>query len=247
MKKILSKVLLLQAFLISCLWVSAHAITRYTVHAGIIYLAVNPNSNDSLAGRKGEPGKTMLTESLVSFNADYMSHEIDLKWNVAKGKEFDHFFIERSTDGASFEKIGEVKAVVSGPQEYAFADYVKPAVARKNDLFYRIRQFSPENTSTYSKVLIVRMYNTKSVTAVSVTPDPALNDILVNVQLKEKSFVVMTVKDQHGDQIMKKAAHADDGANSFSLEGTSGLRPGTYMLEVIINSNERMTIQLIKS
>jgi hypothetical protein len=193
-------------------------------------------------------GKTVLTENLISFNAEYMSHEIDLHWNPGKGKIFTHFIVERSLDGNSFEKVGEVNASdKNSSQDYSFADYVKPSVARKNDLYYRLKQTDENNTSAYSKVLIVRMYNTKSVTAVSVTPDPTVNDILVNVQLKENSFVAMTVKNKDGDLIMKKTAHAENGANSFSLDGTSKLQPGTYQLEVIINSNERLTMQLIKS
>ncbi|MBS1933786.1 MAG: hypothetical protein JST96_07285, partial [Bacteroidetes bacterium] len=175
-------------------------------------------SRDTVADAKSN-GKTVLSESMISFNAEYMSHEIDLHWNPGKGKNFTHFIVERSLDGNSFEKVGEVTAPDknSSSQDYSFADYVKPSVARKNDLYYRLKQTDENNTLVYSKVLIVRMYNTKSVTAVSVTPDPTINDILVNVQLKENSFVAMTVKNKDGDLIMKKTAHADSGANSFSL------------------------------
>jgi hypothetical protein len=203
---------------------------------------------DTSAAGKTNFVKTVLTERLVSFNADYMSHSIDLHWNVAGGNHFAHFYIERSFDGTTFEKVGDVNGNdETTAQDYSYIDYVKPAVARKNDIFYRLKQVDASQHADYSKMLIVRMYNTKSVTAVSVTPDPSVNDILVNVQLKENSFVAITVRDEKGSQIMKKTTHADLGANSFSLDGTSKLKPGSYMLEVIINSNERMTMQLIKS
>jgi hypothetical protein len=96
-------------------------------------------------------------------------------------------------------------------------------------------------------VLIVRTYETKSVAAVTVTPDPTVNDIQVNVQLKENSFVVMKVTDNNGSEVMKKTAHGALGANNYNLEGTSRLQPGMYLLEVIINSNERLTMKLAKS
>jgi hypothetical protein len=205
-------------------------------------------TKDTITGSKNMVAKTILTERMISFNAAFMSHEIDLHWNISNGNNYDHFIVERSVDGMKFEKVGEVKGIAgsSAVADYDFADYVKPSVTRKNDLYYRIKQIDGDKSS-YSKMLIVRMYNSKSVTAVSVTPDPAVNDILVNVQLKETSFVVMTVKDSNGNQLMKKATRADNGANNFSLDGTSKLQPGTYQLEVIINSNERMTMQLIKS
>jgi hypothetical protein len=38
-----------------------------------------------------------------------------------------------------------------------------------------------------------------------------------------------------------------NGANVFNIEGTDQLQPGLYQLEVIINSNERLTMKLAKS
>ena len=205
------------------------------------------NGEDTSFTNKDNITKTVLTEKLISFNAAYMSHSIDLQWNFTHGNRYARFYIERSFDGIKFEKVGEVSAKdAATAQDYTYTDYVKPSVSRKNDLYYRLKQIDGSEHADFSKVLIVRMYNTRSVTAVSVTPDPAVNDIQVNVQLKEKSFVAITVKDDKGSQMMKQSARADLGANVFSLEGTSKLKPGTYQLEVIINSNERMTMQLVK-
>jgi hypothetical protein len=91
------------------------------------------------------------------------------------------------------------------------------------------------------------MYGSKNVTAVSVTPDPGVNDIQVNVQLKEKSFVVMKVSDANGSELIKKTAMGENGSNMYNIEGTDQLQPGMYQLEVIINSNERLTMKLAKS
>ena len=203
---------------------------------------------DTVTSTAGKNARTTLMDRLVSFNAAFMSHEIDLRWNIGNGGNYDHFLVERSLDGVNFEKVGEVKgAKGSSPAaDYDFSDFVKPSVARKNDLYYRLEQVDLNNHSSYSKILIVRMYNSKSVTAISVTPDPSVNDILVNVQLKENSFVVMSVRDNNGDLLLKKASHAENGANQFSLDGTSKLKPGSYQLEIIVNSNERMNMQLIK-
>jgi hypothetical protein len=119
--------------------------------------------------------------------------------------------------------------------------------SRKNDLYYRIRQIDAASRITYSKVLILRSYGSKSVEAVSVTPDPGVNDIQVNVQLKEKSFVVMRVMDGSGSELIKQTALGENGSNNYNIEGTSQLLPGMYQLEVIINSNERLTMRLAKS
>jgi hypothetical protein len=143
--------------------------------------------------------------------------------------------------------VGEVSsadAVAAG--SYTFSDKIHEA-ERKNDLYYRIRQIDAANRVTYSKVLILRSYGSKSVEAVSVTPDPGVNDIQVNVQLKEKAFVMMRVTDNSGSELIKQTEMGSNGSNSYNIEGTSQLQPGMYKLEVIINSNERMMMMLEKS
>lgn len=185
--------------------------------------------------------------SLASFQAMYRKNAVDINWNIASDNHSELFEIERSMDGNSFEKVGEVKAEDITSNDYAFTDKVRDGVARRNDLYYRLKQVDAAGRATYSKVLIVRTYESKSVTSVSVTPDPGVNDIQVNVQLKEKSFVVMRVTDNTGNEIIKKTAFGAFGANTYNIEGTNQLQPGMYQLEVIINSNERLTMRLAKS
>jgi len=185
--------------------------------------------------------------TLVSFDALYSRKEVAINWNIATDNHSKTFEVERSLDGSFYKKVGEVKAeeaIMEG--KYTFNDKMHEA-ERRNDLYYRLRQIDGAGRVTYSKVLIMRSYGSKSVEAVSVTPDPGVNDIQVNVQLKEKSFVVMRVTDNNGSELIKQTAMGDLGTNQYNIEGTSQLQPGLYQLEVIINSNERMTMKLAKS
>jgi hypothetical protein len=183
--------------------------------------------------------------TLTSFQALYSRKEIAINWNKASDNHSTLFEVERSLDGTYFQKVGEVKAAEAS-QEYSFADRMHEAT-RKSDLYYRLRQIDNANRVTYSKVLIVRSYGSKSVEAVSVTPDPNVNDIQVNVQLKEKSFVLVRVTDEKGSELIRQTAMGENGVNMYNIEGTSGLQPGMYQLEVIINSNEKLTMKLAKS
>jgi hypothetical protein len=190
----------------------------------------------------------VLHGSLVSFEAEYGRSFFDLNWNTRSESLFDHFELERSIDGIHFNKVGEIKAmdVTSGEQNYSFRDNIRPVLARKNDLYYRLKQVEPNGGFNYSKVLIARMYNSTSVASLSVTPDPVVNDIIVNVQLKENSYVVMKVKDRDGNELLNNSVHGLSGSNSYQLDATHKLAAGEYQLEVIINSHERMVVKLIK-
>ncbi|HUB59893.1 MAG TPA: Ig-like domain-containing protein [Puia sp.] len=185
--------------------------------------------------------------TLTSFQALYNHKSVAISWNTADDNHSTDFQIERSLNGTSFETVGEVtsmEAVAAG--QYTFDDRIHEA-ERKNDIYYRIRQIDDAHRVTYSKVLILRSYGSKSVEAVSVTPDPNVNDIQVGVQLKEKCFVVMRVTDSKGSELIKQTAFGENGENSYDIQGTSELQPGMYQLEVIINSGERLTMMLEKS
>lgn len=185
--------------------------------------------------------------ALTSFSALYSRKAVAINWNTANDNHSTVFEVERSLNGTSFDKVGEVssmEAIATG--QYTFNDKVREA-ERKNDLYYRIRQIDAAHRVSYSKVLILRSYGSKSVEAVSVTPDPNINDIQVGVQLKEKCFVVMRVTDSKGSELIKQTVFGENGENSYNIEGTSQLQPGMYQLEVIINSGERLTMMLEKS
>jgi hypothetical protein len=191
----------------------------------------------------------VLRGSLVNFNAAYGKNYFDLNWNTVAEQTCDHFEIERSLDGELYEKVGEVKRIenISQDENYYFRDNVRPTVARKYDLYYRLKQVDVNGDFSYSKVLIARMYNTKTLAALSVTPDPVLNDILVNVQLKMRSYVVIKLTDENGNLLMKKTMQASEEFNTYKLDESHQLKPGMYSLEVIVNSNERLQMKLLKN
>ncbi len=185
--------------------------------------------------------------TLTSFQALYGHKAVAISWNTANDNHSTVFEVERSLNGTGFEKVGEVtSAEAIAASQYTFNDKLHEA-ERRNDLYYRIRQIDAAHRVTYSKVLILRSYGSKSVEAVSVTPDPNINDIQVGVQLKEKCFVVMRVTDAKGSELIKQTAFGQNGENNYNIEGTSELQPGMYQLEVIINSGERLTMMLEKS
>ena len=208
----------------------------------------------SLATDKSDTSSTnsvdkrlVLRGSLSTFNAAYGRNYFELNWNTVAGS-FDHFDIERSLDGEKYERIGSVdgKENASTEGQFAFRDHFHNSVAVKNDFYYRIKEVETNGNVIYSKILIARMFNTKSLASLSVTPDPLANDILVNVQLNEDSYVMMKVLDEQGNMLLKEGKKAGNGANVYTLEGTHQLHPGMYTLEVTVNSREKMIMKLAK-
>ncbi len=207
----------------------------------------SPKEKSDTSFNSSSSRSLVLRGNLSAFNAAYGKNYFELNWNTIAA-DFESFEIERSLDGEKFETIGTVKTkgIISPDATFSFRDHFRSVVARDNDFFYRLKQIEANGNIVYSKMLIARMFNTKSLASLSVTPDPLANDILVNVQLNENSYVVIKVTDDKGNLIIKEGQKASGGANSFSIEGTSKLQPGIYTLEVVVNSKERMIMKLAK-
>ena len=190
-----------------------------------------------------------LPATLVDLSAQFNNDVVTVKWTTTFESNNDHFEVERSTDGISFKSVGNVAGhgTTGIRHDYEFGDEVKRSTLTKNDLYYRLKQVDANGKSTYTKVLVVRVYQTKTLQSLSVTPNPTVNDIKVNVQLNESAYIVMKVMNNSGAEIIRKTSRGTTGMNNISLEGTSHLQAGIYLLEVIINSKEHMMVKLVKN
>jgi hypothetical protein len=195
------------------------------------------------------PVNSALPTSLVDLTASYENSNVVINWTTTFEENSSVFEIERSIDGINFKTVGTVKAQGNSTirRDYTFGDDVSNSTARKNDLYYRLKLVDKDGKTAFSKVLVVRVYKTKSLQSVSVTPNPTVNDIKVKVQLNENSYITIKVMNNSGAEIMRKSARGITGGNNFTLDGSSRLAAGTYLLEIIINSNERMMVKLIKN
>jgi hypothetical protein len=174
--------------------------------------------------------------------------QVILKWATAFEFNNNRFELERSIDGRKWQTAGTVKSQGTSTvkKAYEFNDEVGRNTALKKDLYYRLKQVDNEGKVAMSRLLVVRVYNTPVVKMVSVTPNPAKNDISVTTQLNESSYVAMKILNADGAIVLNKTSKAGIGANSFIMEGSHNLLPGAYMLDVTVNSKERMMVKLIK-
>ena len=185
--------------------------------------------------------------SLVEFRGSYRyDGNVELTWNAEPGNNIEKFELERNVEGKGWQSSGTISAKKSSGNVYTFIDDVGKNKVLKNDIYYRLKQITGDGSVATSRMLIVRVYNTKTVSMISVTPNPSKSDIAVNVQLQENSMVAMRIINTSGAIVLHKTTDAVQGNNNILVEGSSKLKPGLYTLEVIVNSKERMLVKLLK-
>ena len=195
------------------------------------------------------PQTGTLPASLVELSGSYRNEgKVDISWITTFESNTDRFDIERSFDGRDWERAGTVKAMGYSTirHTYSYIDMVGQNTANKKDIFYRLRQVDKDGRTAVTRILVVRVYNTRAVKTISVTPNPAKSDISVQLQLTEASMATIRIRNTSGHEVMKKVQKLASGSHNILMEGSSRLQPGMYILEVVINSKERMIVKLIK-
>jgi len=150
---------------------------------------------------------------------------IVLSWSTAKEYNNDHFEIEKSIDGISFERIGFVNAKQNNSlNNYQFID---EKISDGNN-YYRIKQVDDDGNFTYSK--LISIYNRTEAT-VRIFPNPT-SDYL-NIQLPTNSEVVNI----YSITGAKLKSNAVAGLDKVSLS-IKNLQSSNYIIEILTKNNK---------
>jgi hypothetical protein len=238
-----------------------HYITTYTVppasttlaDSGNLYRVVvattvanltNPNCNIS-------DGTTItlhvldcsivLDADLLSFNGKLVNSKANLSWSTSHEDVPVKFIIERSDDGRTFFKAGELPGYNNGDNVnyYSFID--PQAVADRS--WYRIQMVATNGKKKYSSIILLsnKMIDFDLTNLIN----PFAGNLSFDVSVAENSVIASELIDISGKTValMKQMVHA--GMNSVSLN-TSSLPAGIYTLRVV-NKNRYLIRRVVKN
>ncbi|NEM96452.1 T9SS type A sorting domain-containing protein [Pontibacter burrus] len=221
----------------------AGAVTRVT----IVYRNTSAIRNSS--GRQGfaiqnlswrkEEQIIPLPVELVSFKATNQHGAARLTWTTASEKDNDRFEIERSQDGKSFAKVGEVagNGTSSTALNYSFTD-ARPATGTN---YYRLRQVDYDGTYTYSKTAVVTFAARKAGEPIAqVFPTMATDKVTVALQATVQSAEVM-VMDASGKAVAQYSRVTD----TELVLPVQNLKAGMYFVTVS-DGEARHTYRFLK-
>jgi hypothetical protein len=169
-----------------------------------------------------------LPVELTSFKGNVTAQGVALTWETASEKNNAYFSVQYSTDGRNFESVGYVEGngTSAAAHQYSFT-HKDPAGGK---VYYRLKQVDYDNTSAYSKVIVLET-KTKASLPLRVYPNPTTGQE-VNLQFEqvksEKITVMLT--DLNGRMILKQTADAARTVK-VNLQGAN-LKPGIYILNV---------------
>ena len=151
-----------------------------------------------------------------------------LKWQAANAVNFDHFIVQRSTDGSSFENIHTIastaSSVNSGTQDYSYTD----APAFNGAVYYRLAMVDLDGTTQYSTIQSVDLTSTQQYKIYPTVVETGNLFVETNTTIPAAT---LEVYDMSGNKLDQFNWTSLQGRRQLSLHGShsSTLPAGAYI------------------
>ena len=171
---------------------------------------------------------------IISFTGNNNNTSIGLNWQSAnEPNDRGHFEIEKSVDGVTFTRIGQVnnQGFSYLPNNYAFAD--NSPVNGAN--FYRLKIVSDNGMVKYSSV--VKVLFGKTGRGVMISPNPAVTEFTVSA--RGSSYTNLVITDRSGRAVLQQRLSGNN--NTIDV---SRLPAGQYSV-TLFGAAEKTTEKLL--
>jgi hypothetical protein len=172
-----------------------------------------------------------LPLSFLSFTGKKINERVQLNWKTTNEVNTSAFDVERSKNGISYVKIGEVPAQnTSGINDYQFID-MQPGTGIN---YYRLKQRDLDDRYEYSRIVRIHMDNSLNVV---ISPNPAKTYIIIDGADK---FNRLRIVDGNGKTVKQM-----DKLSASQYVDVSGLPAGVYLV-YLIGDNGIITDRFIR-
>jgi len=150
-----------------------------------------------------------------------------LEWSTTTERESDHFIVQRSADGISFEDVGQLPAAgqANSTTNYALEDHT----AKCGINYYRILAVGQSGTEQYSPVVSALLTGK---TGILVVPNPVTASATLFLDNPVLGQITLRTMDASG-RIVHEQRVVNSVENNRLEFPVSALEPGSYFLQVM--------------
>ncbi len=167
-----------------------------------------------------------------------------LSWTTHGEINSDRFEIEKSVDGVTFTKVGTVKSNGNTNEEksYSFRDAVH---SNTSVVYYRLHMVDIDATSSYSKIVALRLNGVTTLSNFTVYPNPFTSNVKMQLNSTKASKVTVRINNAAGIQQISKVFDLQQGENIIVMPDLENLKPGVHLMEIITEEG-RITQKIMK-
>jgi hypothetical protein len=180
---------------------------------------------------------------MTSFEGISRNGAVELTWSTASESNNDKFEVERSLNGKTFTKVGEVKGSGNSTvvKNYSYSDRFKTS----GTVYYRLNQVDLDKKSEYSKVIAVN-HSASGTGNMTIAPNPVTNrELTVSLGQTTNGAGIVRLLDMTGRQMFSQEIGTGRSETTLNISSLN-LRPGIYLISVTANgqnATQRIVIQ----
>ena len=181
---------------------------------------------------------------LLNFTAQKVTTGVQLNWKTEAEGNYTGFVLQKQ-EGTTFNQLYSKQSNSSGT--YAYID-PNPVIGNNT---YRLQQSDIAGNLSYSSPVTIIYTPTGATGAISVYPNPAMN--VINLTVNQNSTAVNAQGDESITRTITNASYSIKIINITGMvvkaatsaqpdwqDDVSGLSPGTYIIQVLNNSNKTL-------
>lgn len=179
-----------------------------------------------------------LPVELLSFSGTIVEGESHLYWATASEQNNSHFEIERSADGSTFEKIGEVQGANNSSIEtrYSYVD----KTPHQGINYYRLKQVDFDGGYEYSNIVVLKY---SSLGDITIYPNPINNgELTVDAGGNEINSVV--IRDLQGRLVFVENYMNQNGL--ITVDASILKTKGVYIISIATDQGS-IDLRLIRN
>ena len=195
----------------------------------IIGRLMDGSGSPTLCGFRMYGSAMALPVTWLEVKSTRIENDIVINWKTASEINNSHFEVERSLDGLSFHKIGQINGAGNSNtvMAYEFVD-MNAAINAQSSIYYRIKQIDFDGKFEYSISMMVSNRNTNDI---KVFPSLLTSGTKINITgLDREISSKVLVMDTQGQIV-----YSSDSDDSILEITTSKMKKGMYY--VIIESD----------
>jgi hypothetical protein len=203
-----------------------------STNAGTVTIGGTGCASCTNAGDAGCNASVPLPVNVTSFEAVSSNNTINVSWTTSYEKDNDHFILERSNDGISFESVyttgGQLNSNIN--TNYTFKDNGLSS----GTYYYRLVQIDVDGTKTRTDAISVNVGGTMQL---SVFPNPgSSSQVKVNIMNTDNAPVLIVLLDMNGETLYTNIHYLDQSSPVLSInELYTNLSPGIYYISASSN------------
>ncbi|MBX3242482.1 MAG: T9SS type A sorting domain-containing protein [Chitinophagaceae bacterium] len=171
----------------------------------------------------------ILPIKFLQFNAVQKAKAVDLNWKIMTSEQISHFEIERSFNGSSFQKIGEVNQQVAANSTAGFSYQDTDIDGSHNTIYYRIKAVGKLGTNKYTNILVVRL-NRIGGEKMRISPNPTSSVVQISFFSASRTVADYRLMDMTGKIVLKKSFNTESGQNIIYINDLGRFSEGVYTL-----------------